>query len=157
MRAIRLWAAAFLVSFACVTVVERIFVLRWWHPACAAPDGPAPYTIGFPLPYVQWRVGFSVEYWVSVPVLIVDICILSVPIFFVINRLFSRRLRYRAFRSVVAFAIIGLSGAAALLGILILHESSYPAVTLANNEESFFQYRPVFFYPPKGKACDIYD
>ncbi|WP_420138157.1 hypothetical protein [Sphingomonas sp.] len=157
MRAIRLWVAALVVSVACVTVLERIFVLRWWHPACASSDGSSPYAIGFPLPYSQWTGASSLEYWASIPALLFNVCVFSVPLYFLIKWLFNIRSRYRVVLRAGVLAIVALAATAAIAGIEILHAFSHSVVTLARDGESFFQYRPVLFDPPKGKACDIYD
>lgn len=157
MRAVRIWVAAVLVSVACVTIIERIFVLRWWHPACASPDGPSPYAIGFPLPYSQWTATSSIQYWVSIPAIIANVLILSVPLYFIFKYIFGLRSRYAIIFKVLAFCVIGIAGVAGVFGIELLRSFSYPAMTLANDQEKFIQYRPVFFDPPKGKACEMYD
>ena len=152
MRANRQLIEAASASCMCALLIERSITLRWWHPECSSGDA-APYATGFPLPYSQWTMASSLEYFVSVPALIADILILSVPLFFLFKWIGG--LNATATPRMIAIALLGL------LSVFVAHQlyiTSHPVVTLAGHGEKFIQYRPRFFEPAKANAtCEIYD
>jgi hypothetical protein len=141
-------------SFVCALLIERMVPLRWWQPACSTGD-LVPYATGFPLPYSEWTTASSLEYWVSIPALVIDLCILAAPIAILLRLIGGKFSDHRKILKIFAFFTIGVVGALEIFG---LFTTSVPITTFAPPGAKFTQYRPRFFEPTTtGPTCEIYD
>lgn len=128
-----------------VWTLQTFNPIQWWHPHCQIDLGIQEWPAqGFPLPYIQGSPVFSVK-WDYMPlVMAIDYAattILVLPI----TLLLTRRARERqslpatlqAWSSLTVFSLL------TVLEISFLLQACHTVKNIAQEGESYFQYRPT--------------
>lgn len=153
MRVFRLSVAAAALSTVFALLIELAHPIRWWHPDCLSGDA-VPYATGFPLPYSQWSMASSMEYFVSIPALMLDVSILGILFFPLSKMAVSRVARSGFYVKITSAFVFSLLCLVTAFGFCV---STWPVITIAGQRESYFQYRPTLMEPKAGPTCEVYD
>jgi hypothetical protein len=136
------WAAGLWAVTIAITI-EFIFPVFWWHPSCNLKDVGLGYPgIGFPLPYAQVSGVLPKPYVVMPHVYIVNVLVLSVPIFVALMALLGNI-------GVVLNRFVLVVGGTAFLLVAVLEGglaplAVVPVMSIASKPDGYFSYRPEF-------------
>lgn len=141
-------ASPFFWSAAVAWILQTFNVLVWWHPNCQIDMGIQEWPAqGFPLPYIQGSPVASVE-WDYMPLVMAFDYAATIALVLPVTLALTRRGREgrsrwataQAWTALVFFSLFAAWEASFLM------QASHPVRNIAQDGESYFQYRPAWFW-----------